>query len=186
MFATSQLSKILDSIVAKQLQWMASRILTVHQHGFCKNKSTLSNLLEYYSYLNDAFANRNQVDTIYTDFAKAFDRVDHNVLILKLTSMGFRQNTIDWLTSFLTGKWQQVKIGNYLSDPFKVTSGVPQGSHCGPILFLLFINDFSYCFKYSKFLLFADDLKVFKEIITPIDCHELQTDLNNTSQKGCN
>ena len=55
----SVVPKILDSIVAKQLQWMASRILTVHQHGFCKNKSTLSNLLEYYSYLNDAFANRN-------------------------------------------------------------------------------------------------------------------------------
>src|SRR5699024_5614596 len=117
----SAVPKIFESIVAKQLQWTASKDLINQQHGFCKNKSTLSNLLEYYSFLNESFSKNSQVDVIYTDYAKAFDRVNHDILILKLSKLGFRQSTVGWLASFLTNRRQQVKIGNYLSDPFKVT-----------------------------------------------------------------
>ena len=113
-------------------------------------------------------------NSVYTDFAKAFDRVDHNVLIWKPHKLGFRRSAIDWLSSFLTNRWKQVNIGNYLSNPLKVTSGVPQGSHCGPILFFTL----SHCFKFSKFIFYADDLEVFKVIISVKDCQELKTDLN--------
>ena len=90
-------------------------------------RSTLSNLLEYTSFINEAFSNRLQVDSVYTDFAKAFDRVNHNLLIMKLDKLGFRDNTIKWLSSFLLGRSQQVRIGNFLSRSFDVPSGVPQG-----------------------------------------------------------
>ena len=87
----------------------------------------MSNLVEYQSFLNDALSNRIQVDTIYTDFAKAFDRVNHRLLIIKLQKLGFKDLTVKWLSSFLYDRWQQVRINNFISDSFWASSGVPQG-----------------------------------------------------------
>ncbi|XP_063923028.1 uncharacterized protein LOC135137335 [Zophobas morio] len=134
--------KILDEIVSVQLQWMSSSIICAQQHGFTKGKSSLSNLLIYYSFINKSFQDKIPVDSIYTDFAKVFDRVNHSVLISKLMHLGFILDTIKWLHCFLSDRYQQqVKTGNFISQTFGVISGVPQGSHCGPILFILFINE---------------------------------------------
>ena len=184
----SAIPKLLDAIVSIQLRWASASIISSSQHGFFSNRSTLSNLLEYKSFLNEAFANRSQVDSVYTDFSKAFDRVNHRLLIVKLHKLGFREGTIKWLSSFLVDRKQQVRIYNYISAPFCVSSGVPQGTHCGPILFLLFINDLTCCFHFSNYLLYADDLKLFKTIRSIQDAKQLQLDLValfNWCQNNC-
>ncbi|XP_063924486.1 uncharacterized protein LOC135138443 [Zophobas morio] len=111
----SVIAKIFDFIVSKQLQCMSSCIISEKQHSFVKNRSTLSNLIEYYSFLNDAFATKLQVDAAYTDFSKAFDKLNHKLLLLKLSKYGFNNNTIKWLASFLSDRQQQ-----YMTDAMEL------------------------------------------------------------------
>ena len=97
----SVIPKILDEIVSVQLPWISSSILCAQQHGFTKGKASLSNLLIYFSFINESFQEKLAVDLIYADFGKAFDRVNHSVLISKLMPLEFRSDTIKWLHSFL-------------------------------------------------------------------------------------
>ena len=108
--------------------------------------------------LNDKTPNViKQVDVIYLDFAKAFDSVNHNLLIYKLAKLGLSGGTLKWILSYLSDRELQVKIKGNLSDPFVAPSGVPQGSHLGPLLFILFINDINNELRYVIVLIFADD-----------------------------
>ena len=116
---------------------------------------------------------------IFTDFTKAFDKVNHSILINKLHILGFESNILSWMSSYLTNRFQVVKIGTTYSKKFRVLSGVPQGSHRGPILFLIFINDLPTVINHSACLLFADDLKIFRSICHYNDCLLLQSDFLN-------
>ena len=174
----SAIPKLLDSIVSKQIKWMCKQIISDNQHGFMEQRSTVTNLVVYHTYLLNALENKMQVDAIYTDFSKAFDRVNHKILLLKLTKLGFNQQIINWIASFLSERSQWVKINNFISKNIEVPSGVPQGSHCGPILFLLFVDDITRCIKSSECLLFADDIKIFKSVGSDSDCFELQLDID--------
>ena len=120
-----------------------------------------------------------QVDVIYLDYRKAFDQVSHQILIEKLKFYGICDPLLTWFRSYLEGRRQIVAIGSTISNEFNVCSGVPQGSHLGPILFLIFINDLSVVFKTSHFLFFADDLKVYHRIKSVNDCRLLQEDIKN-------
>lgn len=111
--------------------------------------------------------------------------MNHDLLILKLKSYGFCNPLLSWFSSFLTNIIQNVKYENFISDNIDVTSGVPQGDHLSPLLFLIYINDLSNLIKYSKFLLLADDLKLFKEIRSYEDAVLLQNDVNSF-QGWCN
>lgn len=93
--------------------------------------------------------------------------------------MGFDSHLVDWFLSFLTNRTQRVKINGIVSDPIAVGSGVPQGSHCGPVLFVLFINDVEKIFKFCDILLYADDLKLFRIVDNLHDCDLVQQDINN-------
>lgn len=107
--------------------------------------------LVFQRHVLDAFKAGNQVDVIYTDFSKAYDKIDHNILIAKLYHLGLRNSFHSWLVSFLTGWKQFVKIKNFSSTLYNVSSDVLQGSHIAPILFNIFINDIK--FANSRILL---------------------------------
>lgn len=116
--------------------------------------------------LSNAFDNRKRVDAIYTDFSKAFDNINHQILLHKLQAHGIYRSLLAWLKSYLTGRLYRVRIKGYLSEKYRVTSGVPQGSHLGPFLFRIFVNDIAGDIEKSQYLLFSDDLKIYKYVHT--------------------
>ena len=120
---------------------------------------------------------RKQCDTVVMDFSKAFDKVSHDRLIYKLDRAGIDTNTRNWIKSFLSGRSQKVVVDGEKSDSVPVTSGVPQGSVLGPILFLLYIDDMPQYTRHSQVRLFADDTIMYLTITTEQDCEKLQEDL---------
>ncbi|KAG7306323.1 hypothetical protein JYU34_008933 [Plutella xylostella] len=123
-----------------------------------------------------------QVDAVYTDYSKAFDKIPHNILVKKLDLFGIHGNLLRWLDSYLRNRSQAVSIKGYLSSFIPISSGVPQGSHLGPLLFNIFINDVTNILNNSDSLLYADDTKIFMKVSSLDDCHNLQADLNNLIQ----
>ena len=119
-------------------------------------------------------------DVIYLDYAKAFDKVDHQILLNKLYSYGIRGKLLMWMNSYLTNRWQTVTINGKSSNPAKVISGVPQGTVLGPILFIIYLNDLEKCIKHSVISSFADDTRLKKSINTVNDTLLLQDDLHNS------
>ena len=91
---------------------------------------------------------------------------------------GVKSNTLSWLSSYLTTRRQRVVLNGSYSEWLPVTSGVPQGSTVGPLLFLMYINDLPACVKHSKVALFADDTKLYNQIHNRSDCENLQNDFN--------
>lgn len=122
-----------------------------------------------------------QMDVIFTDCAKAFDKVDHQILLNKLVHFNFSKKAYMFLKSYLTCRPQKVKVGKSLSKLFIASSGVPQGSNLGPLLFVMFINSLPECIVKSNCLLFADDFKIFKIITSKQDCVDLQNDLDSVT-----
>ena len=112
------------------------------------------------------------------DFSKAFDKVCHNRLLFKLAQYNVNTETLRWISSFLKGREQRVLVDGKTSQSVPVTSGVPQGSVLGPILFLAFINDLPLYVTHSTVRLFADDTMLYLAISSTDDCQKLQSDLS--------
>lgn len=173
----SIIAKIIDSIMADQLFMHFSHLITNNQHGFFKKRSTITNLLAYTDNLQQCLEDGGQVDVIFTDFSKAFDKVNHELLLQKLDSLGVGGSVLSWFQSYLIGRTQRVKIENSLSDTVNVTSSVVQGSHCGPILFSLFVNDITNDIETDS-CMFADDFKTSNAINSIDDCIILQQSID--------
>ena len=156
-----------------------SNHIAPEQHGFVRRRSTVTNLAEFTNDIAYHIDNKQQVDTIYTDFAKAFDSVNHRLLLHKIKGYGICGQLYDLLVSYLSERTQTVVMDGSRSKTEYVSSGVPQGSILGPLLFTLYVNDIPKCFKSSKCLMYADDLKIYMPIKNVQECLLLQTDLNH-------
>ena len=184
----SAFGKLFESLVTNFLTSQFSNYISPNQHGFMKGRSTCTNLLEFVNFTTGVIEDGDQVDVIYTDICKAFDRLLHSVLLKKLNSIGVHSAMLAWIQSYLGDREQFVKVSGWISRPISVTSGVPQGSHLGPLLFILFMNDVTDAIIYSKCLMFADDLKIFCRVKSILDATNLQRDLDTLSswcQSNC-
>ena len=152
-------------------------ILVDFQHVFRNKRSCESQLVITTEDIARNLDNNQQVDMLILDFSKAFDTVPHKRLLKKLESYDINGNILSWLEAWLTQREQQVTIEGDKSSTAKVTSGVPQGTVLGPLMFLLYINDIGNDIT-SKIRLFADDSLLYLAISTKDDCKRLQQDLD--------
>jgi hypothetical protein len=172
---TSQVVKLMERVVLDGLLNHIEKndLVSCHQHGFQKQSSCVTNLIECLNDYTQSFDSGVGTDVIYLDFSKAFDTVPHERLVYKLRQAGICGKVLMWIKAFLTNRRQ--------SSWGHVFSVVPQGSILCPISFLLYVNDIPdwVCSIIAK--MFADDTKLYREIRESSDCVELQIDLNALS-----
>jgi hypothetical protein len=170
---------IIFSSMAKHLE--ANNILMFKQHGFRPGFSCTTQLISAVHDWAKELESRGQCDIALLDFSKAFDLVSHSRLQLKLRQYGIRGHTVKWITSFLSGRTQSIVVNGQSSSVAQVTSGVPQGTVLGPLLFLIYINDIVQGLK-SEIRLFADDSILYRPITSQEDHQILQNDLHKLQQ----
>lgn len=178
----STMAKVFEQIVCRKLEEAVGHKISSAQHGFRAARSTTTNLVSMVEYLLNVLPGAGQVDAVYVDMAKAFDRVNHSILLDKVKSFGIGGILHRWLESYLTGRYQSVKMGSQSSRSFPVSSGVPQGSHLGPLLFCIFVDDLCAEFPDCLYLMYADDLKLFRKIEAAHDTDILQANLDRLQQ----
>ena len=163
---TSHIIKIYERVLRKRLvaHLESNNLLCNQQHGFRSGHSCLTQLLHHFDDILVNLMDGKDTDSIYLDYAKAFDKVDHTLLVKKLHKYGVHPKLIKWIESFLSDRTQNVVVDGHMSSSAHVISGVPQGTVLGPILFLIFINDITDCITSSTIRCFADDTRISKAI----------------------
>jgi hypothetical protein len=172
-------AKIFESVLYGQIMSQIGNKIINSQHGFRPRRGVQTNLACFVQDLSEWIDQGLQVDAVYTDFRKAFDTVDHSILIQKMGELGFSSCALQLLESYLTDREQYVGYRNAVSYSFPCPSGVPQGSNLGPLFFIIFINDIGDDVKHSKVLLYADDMKIYRPVKCKGDCKLLQNDVDS-------
>ena len=155
-----------------------NKLFNETQHGFRGGRSCLSALLDVFDNIMNMLGKDPSVDMVYSDFAKAFDKVDHGILLHKLKDLGITGKLGVWFFHFLSNRSHFVRLPGGVSNDHPVISGVPQGTVLGPLLFLITISDINKDISSSKLISFADDTRIYSKIADVSDCDNLQYDLN--------
>lgn len=171
-------SKIMERIIKEKLtQYIEeNKIIYDSQHGFRNNRSCLTNLLEFMEYVTGYVDQGEPMDIIFLDLKKAFDKVPHSRLMIKISALGINGKIYDWIKAWLRDRKQRVVVNGEESEWVDVSSGVPQGSVLGPLLFLIYINDVDEYIR-SKIFKFADDAKIVGGVRTLEGVNVIKNDL---------
>jgi hypothetical protein len=156
----------MEHVIAGYLKqvWEMSEWLYEGQHGFRPGYSCESQVVTVCQDIADSLDEGVRTDAIIIDFSKAFDLVPHDRLLTKIAETGVDLRVVVWIKEFLLGRSQRVRVDGQLSDEVRATSGVPQGSVLGPLLFLAYVNDIE-----SNIRLFADYCRIYRRIIDSSD-----------------
>ena len=176
---TSILCKTLEHILLSTIitHLEHHNVLSDLQHGFRKKRSIESQLILTVQDLAADLHKDQQINAVLLDFSKAFDKVPHRCILLKLHHSGVRSNTLSWIADFLSGRSHEVVLEGKHSAQCKVTLGVHQGTVIGSLLFLVYINDMPPCVT-SRARLFADDCLLYRPIKTEADATKLLEDID--------
>ena len=161
---------------------METNVIYPKQFGFRKGHSTTDAFALVVGEMLSAFSENFHFLSVFVDLKKAFDTVEHSIILKKLEWIGVRGNALTWFESYLSERQQEVVFENEISDKRNVTTGVPQGSLLGVALFQLHIDDLRKCLKHTGAILYADDTTIyaFGRNIRALKS-KLQRDLNNVS-----
>ena len=176
---TSHIIKLFEKVLVKKLVKFLdeANLFNKHQHGFRRGRSCLSQLLEHYQLILSGMENGDAVAVVYLDFCKAFDKVDHKIVLDKLHAIGITGSLLRWIGNFLIGRHHIVIVDKSKSEVGEVKSGVPQGSVLGPLLFLILISDIDCQLVRSHASSFADDTRVVMNVGSEADVAVLQEEL---------
>ena len=178
---TSIVVKQYEKFVRAKLMSLCRDLITPNQHGFLPRKSCTTQMVEFTDSLAVSLNSNCRIDSIYFDFMKAFDSVNHDIILYKLKhSFNIDGKLLRFVKNYLQDRKQQVVISNQSSKCLDVLSGVPQGSIIGPILFVLFINDIDKeVSPGTNIVLYADDTKIWRVIESQADNLVLQKDIDS-------
>jgi len=179
-------SKIMERIIVDQMTsfLVDTNVINKAQHRFVKGLSTTTNLLESFNDWTISIQTRKSVTVAYIDFAKAFDTVSHPKLLHRRRQYGIDGSLLDWIGNFLSERSQVTRVGNQLSSMVRLYSGTIQGSGIGPLLFLTYINELSNILPEFNVTVksFADDVKLYAEVMTDIDVEHFNHALSCISE----
>lgn len=153
------IEKIMEKYISSKLNKYLREhtIINEEQHGFQKGKSTISLLENFSNYINCKLNTNKIILIIFIDLTKAFDTIDHNILIKRLEMVGIRGNLLNWFKHYLQERKIRVRIGTKFSESREIHTGIPQGSILGPILYTIYVNPLFKNLKHSKIYMYADD-----------------------------
>ena len=180
---TSHIIKVFEKLVKEDIltHLQDHSLLNETQHGFRPGRATISQLLNFHHSIINKLHTSARVEAIYLDFSKAFDKVNHDILRQKLEKHNITGKLLAWIMTFLTNRKQAVKVDGQLSEFVWVTSGVPQGSVLGPLLFTIMMYDITNSVTIAELGSFADDTRAWSSISwssPEADAAQFQKDLN--------
>ena len=183
------ISKIYEKVVFKRLYSFLDRhnLISNSQYGFRPKHSTSDAITEFANHVCTAFENNEVGIGVFLDLSKAFDTIDHDILIYKLDCYGVRGKALEWFKSYLANRRMRTEYNGQKSETIQaITHGVPQGSILGPLLFIIYINDLPTVLEKSKAIMFADDTNIFhsEKELTSL-CKDINTDLSILSEWLC-
>ena len=157
------ISKIYEKVIYKRLYnfLQLNDIFYSSQYGFRSKHSTIHAVTEFIEDIVQGYEDKEHTLAVYIDLSKAFDTINHEILIKKLCHYGVRGHALEWFKNYLSNRKQYVAISNHRSQTKTITCGVPQGSILGPLLFIIYTNDLPNCLHKSHPILFADDTTVY-------------------------